>query len=508
MGSPDSKTSLVKHRHDTNRSYQSIACSDEKPGLSSWELILLTLNMAGIQFTWTVELSYGTPYLLHLGLSKNQVALVWLAGPLSGLLIQPLVGAFSDRTTSRLGRRRPYIIIGGLLMERMGRFRAYGEYTKCGSEGDLRTSIAIWIAVVAFYFLDFSLNAVMASCRALILDIPPLWQQDLGNAWAGRMIHIGNVVGFTAGFIDWIGYFPLLGDSQLKVLCSIAIFVLVLSLLVTCLSVKEEVHVNIDENVEPWYCTLVSIYRAFRYLPVPVQRICNVQFFAWMGWFPFLFYSTTWIRDIHVTNNPDKGNAYEEGTRYGSLALLIYSIISVIAGVILPQLTNTVATTYNQVTIYNIYTASHIMFALSMLATYFVGDVPQAMVVLASVGIPWAASMWIPYALVGEFVATKDEKAITANADVRPIDNHDIEQVIAESSSSASENTLLPSLDEEIITKDENSRMEIARQRLHDGEGDEGVAGDVGIVLRFGGLMALVAAFLSRYLVHIPISGR
>ena len=103
---------------------------------------------------------------------------------------------------------------------------------------------------MAFYFLDFSLNAVMASCRALILDIPPLWQQELGNAWAGRMIHIGNVIGFTAGFIDWIGYFPLLGDSQLKVLCSIAIFVLILSLLVTCLSVKEEVYTNIDESVE------------------------------------------------------------------------------------------------------------------------------------------------------------------------------------------------------------------------------------------------------------------
>src|SRR6185312_9717610 len=254
-----------------------------------------------------------------------------------------------------------------------------------------------------------------------------------------------------------------------------------------------------------------------------------------------MFISTTWIRDIHVTNNPHNDNAYEEGTRYGSLALLLYSIISVIAGVILPQLTATSTPICNQFTIYNIYTASHIMFALSMLATYFVGDVPQAMVVLASVGIPWAASMWIPYALVGEFVAIKDERAIAANADIRPVDNHDIEQVIAESSSSASESTLPLSLDEEIKTNDENSRTEDAsdneeeeefdagtvlgihnmyivfpqfvislissaifsvveakRQGLHDGEGDEGVAGDVGIVLRFGGLMAIIAAILSR----------
>jgi hypothetical protein len=90
----------------------------------------------------------------------------------------------------------------------------------------------------------------MASCRALILDIPPIWQQDLGNAWAGRMIHFGNVIGFTAGYIDWIGYFPLLGDSQLKVLCVIAISLLILSLLMTCLSVSEEVYVCVDDNNE------------------------------------------------------------------------------------------------------------------------------------------------------------------------------------------------------------------------------------------------------------------
>ncbi|KAJ2312829.1 hypothetical protein IWW51_006199, partial [Coemansia sp. RSA 2702] len=72
----------------------------------------MTVLLAGIQFVWTVELGYGTPYLLSLGLSKPLMTLVWMAGPLSGLLIQPIVGRLSDKCTSSLGRRRPYIIGG------------------------------------------------------------------------------------------------------------------------------------------------------------------------------------------------------------------------------------------------------------------------------------------------------------------------------------------------------------------------------------------------------------
>ncbi|KAH9267170.1 hypothetical protein BASA83_010084 [Batrachochytrium salamandrivorans] len=122
------------------------------------KLIFLTICLAGVQFTWTVELAYGTPYLLSLGLAKSLTALVWIAGPLSGLLIQPIVGVYSDRSTFRFGRRRPFILV-----------------TTRGSESDEQIRNAtILVAVVAFYFLDFSINAVQASCRALIVDISPL----------------------------------------------------------------------------------------------------------------------------------------------------------------------------------------------------------------------------------------------------------------------------------------------------------------------------------------------
>src|SRR6476469_1637668 len=87
-----------------------------RPCLSNLDLFLLTFCLAGVQFTWTVELAYGTPFLASLGLSSTVTALVWMAGPLSGLLIQPLVGILSDGYQSKWGRRRPFMLGGGVVV--------------------------------------------------------------------------------------------------------------------------------------------------------------------------------------------------------------------------------------------------------------------------------------------------------------------------------------------------------------------------------------------------------
>lgn len=96
------------------------------------------------------------------------------------------------------------------------------------------------MAVTAFYTLDFSLNAVQASCRALILDIPPLLQQQEANAWAARLSNVAMVVGYFTGFIDLVKVFPFLGDTQIKVFCLIAIAVFLVTICVTCVTTREE----------------------------------------------------------------------------------------------------------------------------------------------------------------------------------------------------------------------------------------------------------------------------
>ena len=122
-----------------------------------------------------------------------------MAGPLSGLIVQPLVGAFADRSKSRFGRRRPYMIAGCLIcvfaMMLLGWAREVAGLVGGGSW------MAIFFAVWGIYLIDFSINAVMSTDRALVVDSLPSKEQEEGSAWAGRM----NGFGSLAGFFVWVG---------------------------------------------------------------------------------------------------------------------------------------------------------------------------------------------------------------------------------------------------------------------------------------------------------------
>jgi len=104
---------LVDHNDSTNAGHFSGHAHIRGP--SFLHLPFLTLSLLGVQIFWSVEMSYGSPYLLSLGLSKSHMAIVFLAGPLSGLVMQPLIGVMADGCTSRWGRRRPYMMIGTIL---------------------------------------------------------------------------------------------------------------------------------------------------------------------------------------------------------------------------------------------------------------------------------------------------------------------------------------------------------------------------------------------------------
>ncbi|KAG0746441.1 hypothetical protein G6F57_000511 [Rhizopus arrhizus] len=473
-------------------------------GLSLIQILGLTVCMAGVQFTWTVELSYGTPYLISLDLSKQLTALVWLAGPLSGLLVQPLIGAFSDKCTSRFGKRRPFIVGAGFLtclsMVGIAYAKEFGAMIAdryYESSKDAVHFYSIVVAVSSFYFLDFTLNAVQAICRALILDIPPLWQQEYANAWSARMSNTAMVFGYFVGFMDLVKFLPWLGDSQMKVFCIVGTFVFIVTLGITCFAVKEKRYIDAgDQDDLPWYSTFQYVWRAFRYLPKPIQSLCNTQFFAWMGWFPYLFYSTQWVSDLYFASHPDNGD-WAEGTRAGSFALLCNAIVSVVAGVIIPAL----VMRFEKkgiwfLSLLNVYTVSQLIIAASLLSALFVRSVTTATVILAIMGIPWAIVLWIPFSLVGEYVSYEDEQrqkklpTSTATTSEQQQDDFDAGMILGVHNMYI----VFPQFAVAII-----SAMIFAAAS----EGKETGESNVAIVLAFGGLMALVAAVFSRYIKRV-----
>ncbi|KAF0556687.1 MFS general substrate transporter [Gigaspora margarita] len=406
------------------------------------KMILLTQSIAAVQFTWSVELAYGTPYLLELGLSKSLMSLVWLAGPLAGLLVQPIVGALSDNSTSKYGRRRPYIVIGSIAV--VIAFVSIG-WTKSivglFFSKDMVDITAIWLAVFSLYVLDFAINAVMAGCRALIVDSLPPSQQEEGTAWAGKMVGIGSVIGYFMGYINLVYFFPFLGGTQLQVLCVLASIILLASDALTCWAIPEKINKSSSSSSISIWATIqevtYSITKSFNSLPKKIQLLCNVQLFAWMGWFPFLFYTSSWVAEIYIHtaqaqqqlpfNDPINPNLKQESERTGSFSLLLFSIVSMAASFILPFLvTSSVSMplkfAWNQfsrlplvfLTLPKLWTLSHFIFAFSMLTTWTVSNIFQADLVIGLCGISWAVAMWAPFSIIGEF-ASKQTKVGGSN---------------------------------------------------------------------------------------------
>ncbi|KAG6378700.1 hypothetical protein JVT61DRAFT_12972 [Boletus reticuloceps] len=349
---PTSDTAVSSTVDSAKRS--SIPTEHPRHLLTTWNLITLSISMAGAQIAWTVELGYGTPFLLSLGISEQVTSLVWLAGPISGLIAQPLIGAISDSSHSKF-RRRYWVILSTVALVLSTAVLAYCQSIASffvdlfgGGAGDWDperqkqvSSAAIGIAVFAFYVLDFALNALQASLRNLLLDITPPEQLNAGNAWHSRMSQAGNIVGYGFGFLP-LTKFPFLdflGGDQFRKFCVVSIAILVLTVWITCFFHEEKETVDRrKEGHNKLYDVLENIYSAITTIPKPIRRVCFVQIFAFMGWFPFLFYSTTYVGQI-MAHQLDQEPDIEVATRTGEFAMLLYSIVAVIAGIVLPYLT-------------------------------------------------------------------------------------------------------------------------------------------------------------------------
>ncbi|QRV72474.1 MFS/sugar transport protein [Ceratobasidium sp. AG-Ba] len=466
---PHMETVIQKRQRSRSKS-KDMARTPLQPK-SLLDLIALTISMAGAQVTWTVELGYGTPFLRDLGLSSTLTSLVWLAGPLSGLIAQPLIGAISDSSTSKY-RRRNWVAISTLVLLfaavglafaipiatfLVSLFKPRPALPELSWHNSVRQT-AIGIAIACFCLLDFALNALQASLRNLLLDVTPAEQLTTANAWHGRMIHAGNIIGFALGGMS-LEKWPLLGrvgGDQFRKLCIVTMVILAGTVWATLATQEErEKEPDLRQRNDGRFLSVVkTIYHAAFNLPRPVRRVCYVQLCAWVGWFPFLFFGTTWMGVVmseETGRDPDK----DEATTAGDRAMLIYSVVAVAAGTILPFLAsrdkrlllpdlpvdpnNPEAADDAEMVrcrelvkqwrseaaregrplklptmpfmLRNIWTGALLLYALLMFSTFFVKTVAAATFVIALLGICWAVACWVPFAIIMEYLKEMDDSA-------------------------------------------------------------------------------------------------
>ncbi|KIL68411.1 hypothetical protein M378DRAFT_120453 [Amanita muscaria Koide BX008] len=427
----------------------------------------LTIGFLGVQIFWSVEMSYASPYLLSLGLSKSSMAIVFLAGPLSGLIMQPLIGVLADNSTSRFGRRRPYMLLGTAIcivaMLLLGFTRPVASVFT-GSDNDANDTMTIWLAVVAIYLVDFSINAVQAVDRALLVDTLRPSEQPAGNAWAARMLGIGSVIGFFVGNINLRNILPFLGKTQLEVLSVIVSVLLLSGHVLMSFLIKERVLLKDDHSKaakKSFIQEVRDIWFGMLNLPPVIRKICMIQFFAWLAWFPILFYTTIYVGDLYkravlsTSNSPlseeDQTKLNAEATRLGSRALFYSSLVSLFCNVVLPyfvseasfedetsrrtkQRANGFSSSVGdpragniqarwqtlvekvvsfrvprrlQFHLASLWAFSHLVMAACMFATFLTSSVFGATLLITFTGFSWAITQWAPFSLLGEAILTE-----------------------------------------------------------------------------------------------------
>lgn len=256
------------------------------------------------------------------------MALIWIIGPLCGVLVQPYIGVQSDNSRSRFGKRVPFMLMGGTgtagatmglawtreLVEGIARMTGHLAKEK-GVVISIQIVAVFWVFLlnVAINVGKFSTNSstkasvkansndtVQASIRAFIVDNAPPHQQALANAWASRMTGFGNILGFLSGWIDLPHFLPFFGNTQFKDLCALASIALAGTLALSSGVIRER-DARFEHPAEGKagvLSFLKHIFASVKRLPAQVKRVCAVQFFAWIGWFPYLFYYTTYVGQL------------------------------------------------------------------------------------------------------------------------------------------------------------------------------------------------------------------
>jgi maltose/moltooligosaccharide transporter len=254
-----------------------------KPALSFWQIWNMSFGFLGIQFGWGLQMANMSAIYSYLGAKPGQIALLWLAAPVTGVLIQPLIGQASDRTWTRLGRRRPYILVGAILASLALIF--------------MPNSSTFWIAAGLLWVLDGTINASMQPFRAMVADNLPEEQNSQGFAIQSLFIGLGGTVASALPWMmtNWFGIASEgAGKGHIPISVTMSFYIgaaaFLGAVLWTVFSTKEippeETELaSIRARKFDWTLGLGEIFSLFGHLPRRMWELGLVQFFTWIGMF-------------------------------------------------------------------------------------------------------------------------------------------------------------------------------------------------------------------------------
>ncbi len=367
----------------------------EKPRLSLWQIWNMSFGFFGIQFGWGLQMANMSAIYQYLGADESEIPLLWLAAPLTGLIVQPIVGYFSDRTWTRLGRRRPYFLVGAILASL--------------ALIAMPNSSTLWMAAGLLWILDASVNISMEPFRAFVGDLLPRDQRKRGFAMQSLLIGLGAVLSSS---LPWVltNVFNISGqgstENSIPLVVHISFYagsaLFFFAVLYTVLTTKERPPEDMEafqrkkKETAGLANAFSEIFRGILSMPRVMRQLAVAQFFTWFGLFCMWIYFAPAIA-THLFQGTPGSDEYQRGIEWAGVCFSVYNGVAFVFSFLLLALVG-------RFTAKGIHTVCLILGAVGLLSTTVAASPMLAAISMVGVGIAWASILSMPYAILSNAI--------------------------------------------------------------------------------------------------------
>jgi maltose/moltooligosaccharide transporter len=363
-----------------------------KQHLTFRQILNMSFGFFGIQFGFALQNANVSRIFQTLGADIDKIGFLWVAAPLTGLLVQPIIGYLSDRTWhKKWGRRRPFFFIGAVLAS-IALFL-------------MPQSTMLWMAAVLLWILDASINISMEPFRAFVGDKLTSAQRTTGFATQTFFIGLGAVIASLLPYI-FTNVFHIsntapagqIGDS-VKYSFYIGAVVFFFSVLWTVITSDEAPPENMDEwkkekmESKGIGNAISEITKGIFSMPKTMAQLAVVQFFTWVGFYCMWLYTTASVAQNAYGTIDTTSKAFQDAGDWVGVMFMVYSAVSAITAFLLPMLANRIDRKYTHM-------LCLIIGGFGLISIIFIKSPMMLLVPMVAVGLGWASTLTMPYSIL------------------------------------------------------------------------------------------------------------
>ncbi|WP_248722066.1 MFS transporter [Seonamhaeicola sp. ML3] len=380
----------------------------EKRRLSFLEIWNMSFGFLGIQMGFALQNANASRILQIFGADVHHLSWFWIIAPLMGLIVQPIIGHYSDKTWNRFGRRKPYFLVGAILA-------SVGLILMPQADIFIAFLPALWVGAGMLMIMDASFNIAMEPFRALVGDNLRTDQRTAGFSVQTALIGFGAVIGswLPYALTNWFGVSneATEGTVPFNLILSFIIGAVILigSILVTVTTTKEYTpeelasfdNENTDETLEG-ESSLMDIFEDFKKMPETMRQLSWVQFFSWFGLFGMWVFATPAIaQHVYGLSHTDSSStAFQDAGDWVGILFGVYNLVSAFYAFALPRIAKKVGRKKT-------HAISLIIGGIGMLSIYIMPDKNWLILSMIGVGIAWASILAMPYAILAGSISPR-----------------------------------------------------------------------------------------------------